>query len=54
MDRRIQIHGEAIIWEDEAGLVIIKATIDIPDKFRTFMERENTRAIKFMDDCSLV
>ena len=54
MDRRIQIHGEAIIWEDEAGLVMIKATIDIPDKFRTFMERENTRAIKFMDDCSLV
>jgi hypothetical protein len=54
MDRRIQIHGEAMIWEDETGLAMIKATIDIPDKFRTFMERENTRAIKFMDDYSLV
>jgi 23S rRNA-/tRNA-specific pseudouridylate synthase len=54
MDRRMQIHGGAMIWEDDTGVVMIKATIKIPDKFRTFMERENTRAIKFMDDCSLV
>jgi hypothetical protein len=54
MDRRMQIHGGAMIWEDDTGVVTIKATIKIPDKFRTFMERENTRAIKFMDDCSLV
>lgn len=54
LDRRIQVSGEAMIWEDDTGVVMIKAVIEIPDKFRTFMERESARAIKLMDDCSLV
>ncbi len=51
MDRRIQSNGDAILREDEdTGMVTIWARIDLPEKFRSFIDRENSRANKFMDE----
>ncbi|KAL3823187.1 hypothetical protein ACHAXA_010071 [Cyclostephanos tholiformis] len=50
MDRRVQGHGDAILREDEdTGIVTIRARIDLPEKFQSFLDRENSRANKFMD-----
>jgi len=50
MDTRVvQSNGDAILQEDEdTGMVILKARIDLPEKFQSFIERENSRAKKFM------
>jgi hypothetical protein len=50
MDRRLQSNGDPLLQEDEdTGMVIIKARIDLPEKFQSFIERENSRAKKFME-----
>jgi hypothetical protein len=51
MDRRVQSNGDAILREDEGtGMVTVKARIDLPEKFQSFIDRENSRANKFMDE----
>ena len=51
MGRRERYHGDdAIVWEDnDSGKVMVKARIALPDKFDSFLQRENERAIKFRD-----
>lgn len=42
--------GDAILWEDKGtGTVMVKARIDLPPKFDSFLEHENARAEKFVD-----
>jgi hypothetical protein len=42
--------GNAILQQDEStGTVTVKATIPLPEKFRSFLEREHSRANKFID-----
>ena len=51
MDRSVQSHGDAILREDEdTGMVIVKARIELPEKFQSFIERESSRAKKFMEE----
>eukprot|EP00580_Thalassiosira_gravida_P011962 CAMPEP_0201649966 /NCGR_PEP_ID=MMETSP0493-20130528/40356_1 /ASSEMBLY_ACC=CAM_ASM_000838 /TAXON_ID=420259 /ORGANISM="Thalassiosira gravida, Strain GMp14c1" /LENGTH=67 /DNA_ID=CAMNT_0048125955 /DNA_START=62 /DNA_END=265 /DNA_ORIENTATION=- len=41
-------HGEALLWEDnETGMVMVKARIELPLKFESFLKHENARANKF-------
>lgn len=39
---------EAVLYDDDTGIVMVKVRIDLPDKFSTFLEREDHRANKFM------
>ncbi len=51
MDRRVQSNGDALLQEDEnTGMVIVKARIDLPDKFLSLIERENSRTKKFVEE----
>ncbi|KAL3767431.1 hypothetical protein ACHAW5_004824 [Stephanodiscus triporus] len=50
MDRSVQSHGDAMLREDaDTGMVIVKARIELPEKFQSFIERERSRAKKFME-----
>ncbi len=41
--------GDATVQEDEStGMVVVKATIPLPKKFSSFLEREHARANKFI------
>mmetsp|Transcript_4354 Transcript_4354/g.9640 ORF Transcript_4354/g.9640 Transcript_4354/m.9640 type:complete len:549 (-) Transcript_4354:67-1713(-) len=41
-------HGDALLWEDDStGTVKIKAKIELPQKFESFLRRENERVDKF-------
>jgi hypothetical protein len=43
------VQGNATVQEDErTGMVIVKATIPLPQKFQSFLEREHARASKFI------
>jgi len=41
-------YGDEAVLYDEGGIVMVKASIDLPDKFNSFLEREGTRHDKFM------
>ena len=42
--------GGATIQEDErTGIVVVKAAIPLPEKFRSFLDREHARANKFIN-----
>ena len=38
---------DAELYEDDEGIVMVKARIDLPDKFNSFLEREESRNNKF-------
>lgn len=40
--------GGATVQEDErTGIIVVKAAIPLPEKFRSFLDREHARANKF-------
>ncbi|GMH71798.1 hypothetical protein TrLO_g17 [Triparma laevis f. longispina] len=43
---------EGVEWEEEDGVVYLKAAIEPPEKFEKFMKRENERYEKFSDTTS--
>ena len=50
MGQRERYHcDDAVVWEDDEGTVMVKARIALPDKFDSFLQRENERAIKFRE-----
>ena len=38
---------DAELYEDDTGIVMVKASISLPEKFYSFLEREDARANKF-------
>ena len=41
-------YGDELYEDNDTGKVMVKARIDLPEKFSSFLEREDTRANKFM------
>jgi hypothetical protein len=37
------VAAKECIWRDDEGTVMVTAAISLPDKFESFMTRENTR-----------